>query len=456
MLIALALILFLSAFFGATYVSIRASLLTRSDEEVRQQLQHVISELHQGITTSNLVLALSEYNRTGESQLHYSVLEIRADSIVTIYPRLVNNDSLTPPPIIMRKLTIDPSQQLEYFFHGVPQRVLAVRSGNFIAVASFNNIFLDEASEFMIEIFAYSLLIGLVLAAAIGYVVSGFTLTPITILVTAARTILHNPTRSPARLPVSTSIDEVAELARSINELLDQREASLEQMRNFTADAAHELRTPLTVLKGEIEVELRLLPEGSPNEDLFRSNLEEVERLISIVQDLLYLATMEAEPNGDTKHAWECSALDAVKLARNRLATLANSKAIQVRADFEDVIIRAEEERITRLIYNVLLNAIQHTRVGSEIVIDVSDSENGIVLSIRDHGEGIAPGDVSHIFDRFYRADKSRSREHGGAGLGLAIAKSIADRYGFVLNIESELGKGTTVNLFVPYHLVLR
>ena len=120
-----------------------------------------------------------------------------------------------------------------------------------------------------------------------GIFLSKYLIGPIGDLATSARNILHLHEESPDRLPVSKNIEEVAHLAQSINELLDARELAMERQRNFAADAAHELRTPLTVLKGEIEVELRMIDHDSPQAELLHSNLEEIERLISTVQDLL-------------------------------------------------------------------------------------------------------------------------------------------------------------------------
>jgi signal transduction histidine kinase len=283
----------------------------------------------------------------------------------------------------------------------------------------------------------------------VGYTVANLSLAPITELISGAEAIRERGANRNARLPITARVHEVALLARTINEVLDERNASIEQLRNFTADAAHELRTPLTVLKGEIEVELRISAATGERNALLESNLEEVDRLIAIVQDLLLLATIDSQTERSPEASDETFDLDSnVGSVLTRLSGLAAERGVTLEANLDSGLQhKGDAQKFARLVYNAVLNAIQYTPAGGSVQVKAETAQNRAMLSIRDTGVGIAPDDLPHVFERFYRGDPSRSRKSGGAGLGLAIAKSIAEEAGYQLRIESELGRGTTVTV---------
>jgi signal transduction histidine kinase len=453
-LIALALMLTLSLFFVITFFSIRGSLISRSEEEARGQLTSVLSELRPSIDSATIGQIVSRHAVTGESRLVYLIFERSHDSIKSVYPPSKNFDSSAIPSRVIRQMISLPGRTIFFSVNGSDFHIYSLASGPYIAGVAMNMVFIEEAEDSMVHSFAYSLIFGLFIASACGFLVASFTLAPLASLVSAARSITHGATDGPNRLPEPANVAEIGELASAINSLLEARDASLEQMRSFTADAAHELRTPLTVLKGEIEVELRVLEEHNPQREILESNLEEVERLISIVQDLLYLATMESEA-AERDLESECDISICVQRAKERLAALATEKQVEIRANVSELIIYASEERLVRLIYNLVLNAIQHSRPSGLVECSLAEADSaGYLFKIADHGTGIPSEALGHIFNRFYRAGTSRSRKEGGAGLGLAIVQSIADRYGLKLSIESEVNVGTTVSLFIPANLV--
>ena len=232
--------------------------------------------------------------------------------------------------------------------------------------------------------------------------------------------------------------------------------------RDFVANVSHELRTPLSILRGYIET-LRDSPKTSRDE-LMRI-LEVMERhskrLGLLVEDLLTLAELEsADPNlqlGDVRlaemldnivHDWER------KLAEKRL------KAVVELAPDMPKTIRVDETRLQEILFNLLDNAVKYSRENGEIrlraerrdvVAGVGDpGKDAVVLSVSDNGVGIAKEDLPRIFERFYRADKARSRELGGTGLGLAIVKHIAQLHGGRVEAESELGQGTAIRVILP------
>ena len=189
-----------------------------------------------------------------------------------------------------------------------------------------------------------------------------------------------------------------------------------------------------------------------PMRDAVHAKQAEVNRLIAIVQDLLLLATIDVTTEGNYSAASAPFSLDTfVATVVTRLSSLATDRSVSLIVNLHSELpVMGDSRKVARLIYNVLLNAIQYTPSGGAIHIETEVSQRFVVLSITDSGVGIAPEDLPHVFERFYRGDPSRSRKSGGAGLGLAIAKSIADEAGYELRIESEISRGTTVTLQIP------
>ncbi len=448
--IALAFFVFLTLFFATSYVSIHRSLLYRSDSEVRRELERFAAEIKPGLSRDTLAHILSENRSIGESPLRDVFLASHQGNVLVSIGNGIGN----LPSNVMMELKLNHGQPLSYSTSEGDMRLISIRHADFIIGASYNMIVLEEAEDSIIHVFAYYLAGGLFVGILGGIILSKYLIGPIGSLAATAKSILHKPEQSLARLPVSKSIEEVAALARSINELLDARERAMERQRNFAADAAHELRTPLTVLKGEIEVELRLTQAGSPHVEVLRSNLEEIDRLISTVQDLLELAEIESETSQDSRES-QCSIQSAILYAANRLRSLASERGIAFDLPTEDVTIAAEEKRITRLIYNLLLNAVQHSSKGGRIFVRVHSSTGGGILEIEDQGTGIPPDRLAHLFERFYRTEGQAADSRGGAGLGLAIVKSIADHYGFTLSVRSSEHSGTTVFVSLPQSAII-
>jgi two-component system phosphate regulon sensor histidine kinase PhoR len=224
--------------------------------------------------------------------------------------------------------------------------------------------------------------------------------------------------------------------------------------RDFVANVSHELRTPLSILRGYIETLLDN-PQTSDKElsRILRVMERHSKRLGLLVDDLLTLAQMESRSAGlqfsDVQLAelfqsvipdWE------KKLAEKQLKVV-----LDLSPDARTI--RADETRLHEVLYNLLDNALKYSRENGEIRLRAAQHGPEIVLSVTDNGIGITKGDLPRIFERFYRADKARSRELGGTGLGLAIVKHIAQLHGGRVEAESELGKGTTIRVILPARL---
>ncbi len=219
------------------------------------------------------------------------------------------------------------------------------------------------------------------------------------------------------------------------------REA-MDAQNRFTADASHELRTPLTAMRTEIEVGLRdkkfNLAEAKK---LLQSNLEETEKLESLSNALLKLARFE-----DDSHASfsKVSIEDVLVEAYEKIESLANKKSILFENNLQNVFIRGDRQSLVELFVILLDNAIKYSPEKSKVLVRVRKEKNDVAVSIRDYGIGVKASDLPYIFNRFYRADTSRSKEKiDGYGLGLSIAKRIAGFHGGDISVTSKPGKGS-------------
>ena len=244
--------------------------------------------------------------------------------------------------------------------------------------------------------------------------------------------------------------DELDHLAETLNEMLDRVELQVRHIQQFTADAAHELRTPLAALRGSAEVALSRPRSADELRKIIEDSLEYYAQLARLTDDLLLLARAEA---GRLHLDREKLRLDqAVGDMVDLFAAAAHERGIQLRLDgAEPVWVEADPSRIRQLIGNVLDNAIKYIGQGHLIEVAVKGENGRGVISVRDDGIGISDEDLPHVFDRFYRADKVRSRQSaGGAGLGLAICQSIAKVHAGTIELERAPGTGTKVTISLP------
>ena len=222
----------------------------------------------------------------------------------------------------------------------------------------------------------------------------------------------------------------------------------LDEQHRFITDASHELKTPLTALRSEIEVYLmgkkRTLKEA---EIILASNLEEVIRLQNLSQSLVRLAK-HRETNGEGIHATNLSLLAIVESALKKVVPLARKKQITINNDIIDVQILGEKQSLIEVFVVLLDNAIKYSPEQTTVTISSRKTDHSVRIRIMDQGLGIDPTDIPHIFERFYRADKSRTKsETTGYGLGLAIVKQIIEDHKGTVSVTSNTGKGTTFTL---------
>lgn len=221
----------------------------------------------------------------------------------------------------------------------------------------------------------------------------------------------------------------------------------LDDQKQFISDASHELRTPLTALRSEIEVELRnsslTLSEAKK---LLQSNLEEVINLQLLADNLLQLTQPKVQKGVGVFENVHIQ--DVIAQALKKVSPLAKKKKISIAVSKGDGIVKGDVISLTQLFVIVLDNAIKYSPSQTAIAVSVAKQEGMYVMRVKDQGVGIAKKDLPHIFDRFYRADKARTK--GGYGLGLSIAKKIVDDHSGDISIESTLKKGTTISIRLP------
>ncbi len=240
--------------------------------------------------------------------------------------------------------------------------------------------------------------------------------------------------------------DEIGELVDTFNEMIARLDKSVQKIRRFSGDVSHELRTPLTIIRGEIEVLLR--KERSPEEyrKTLQSALEETHQLEAIIDDLLFLSRLEAIAGRSFE---KTVGLDEVLLrvveSREPSAKTKGLGLEIIRLD--DTAVRGDEGLLFRMAANLLDNAIRYTPGGGKVEVVLEQREGTCVLSVSDTGIGIPEESMSSIFDRFYVADGSRSREKGGSGLGLSIVKHVAEIHGARIEVDSAVGKGTVFRI---------
>jgi len=248
------------------------------------------------------------------------------------------------------------------------------------------------------------------------------------------------------RIHEKSSTKEIILLTGTINNLAETLDRQDNLRKRMTADVAHELRTPLTTLQSHLEA----LIDGiwKPDTDRFKSCHEEVMRITRMVGDLEKLASMENETVILNKSRFNFT--DLVKSLKQNFDSDFKNKQIEFDVNGKDEIITADKDKISQVIINLLSNALKYTEQGGKTNVIVTGTAESVVLSVKDTGIGISSEDIPYIFERFYRADKSRNRLTGGSGLGLAITKAIVDAHKGTINVHSEMNRGTEFIVTLP------
>lgn len=291
-----------------------------------------------------------------------------------------------------------------------------------------------------------ALLVGL--AAAIASLFMAIWLTPsmfrpLEDIASVARQITKADDLS-RRVPDTGRTDEIGDLAKALNQSLERLENLFRAQQRLLADVSHELRTPLTAIRGNVDL-MRRMGEADPESLIIIQ--DEVERMTRLVSDLLLLA--RADSGGLPLH-WRRIELDSLIFEVYRQVRVIPKDVDVVVTAVDPVLVWGDVDRVKQLILNLTDNAIKYTPVGGKVSLSLTKDHAFAYVSIRDTGIGIPKDDLPHIFDRFYRVDKARTRSMGGSGLGLSIAKWISVAHNGDILVESEIGEGTTFTIKLP------
>ena len=299
----------------------------------------------------------------------------------------------------------------------------------------------------ILAILAVGLPLAVGAAVAGGFVLVRRALRPVAEIARKAQEISeHNLSE---RLPIVRSGDEIERLSVSLNHMLGRLERAVTGSKQFVADASHELRTPLTVMRGELEGLAQAPGLGGETREAVGSVLEEVDRLAEIVEGLLALSRLDS---GEAPGEW--TRFDLAELAADtadQMSLLALDKAVTLTSTSDGgVTVEGDRARLKQVVVNLLDNAIKYTPAQGRVELAVQAEGNEALLEVKDSGIGIPPEALAHVFQRFYRVDGARSREQGGAGLGLSIVQSICSAHGAAVEVMSEPGAGTTFRVRLP------
>jgi heavy metal sensor kinase len=247
----------------------------------------------------------------------------------------------------------------------------------------------------------------------------------------------------PAAVPT-----ELGELAHTLNDAFDRLERAFVRQARFTADASHELRTPLSVIRAQAELALRKEREPEQYRAALRACLGAAKRMGAIVEGLLALARADA---GEEEVRVSELAFDQVVDEAARQAHAANSdRQVALHCDLSPVRIRGDSTLLAQVVSNLVENAVRHNRPGGHVDVSLQRHNGSAVLHVDDDGPGIPLEALPHLFDRFYRVDEARSRERGGFGLGLAIARWIVEAHGGAIRAENRPESGTSFQVTLP------
>ena len=351
----------------------------------------------------------------------------------------------THPP---GRFRIEPNgPTLHYVVRAVPDA-----GGQFGAIlAGANTRSAELRVEQLLTTIIIAFLVGVVPAVFVGRWIAGRALEPVDRMITDVREITDGRSLH-RRLPVPLAQDELARLALTLNQMMTRLERSFAALRRFTAEASHELKTPLTVVRAGVE--RALTRADTPPETLaaLEETLQEVNRMTELLDSLLTLA--RADEGRAELHRESVDLRDIIAEAGETGELLAEHAGvgIAIKLPVEPVVVSVDRSRVRQLALNLIENAVKYTPAGGRVSVELGSNDGRAVFTVADTGIGIAPGDLPHVFDRFWRADSARTRtsERAGAGLGLAICKWIAEAHGGTIDVQSRPGRGTTFTVGLP------
>ena len=440
----------LAVFSLAVWFAMRAAVYHAIDDELRDRVQGVRAFMDRQISSLSIPEIRDEFREhsvLGPGGDLFQVCDAQGQWLYRSVPLESNNVSIERPANLAKPLFVTAQvagRPLRFYseriaVNGQPYtvQVAAPMHEAFEAIDAFGLILV-----LMVPL----LLVG---ATAGGYWISKHALDPVDDISRSAQRISIENLAD--RLHVPDTGDQLQRLTETLNQMFSRLEASVRRMKQFTADASHELRAPIALIRTTAEVAVqRRNRKADEYLEALGDILEESERTSQVVDSLMLLARADAG-----KEVLERGLVDASSISRAAVEQgekLARIRRLHFSASIPDepVWVQADAEALRRALFILIDNAAKYTPEGGTVRVDLSANDGFARFSVSDTGIGIAPADLPHIFDRFWRADKARSRSQGGAGLGLSIAKWIAETHAGSISVKSEAGKGSVFSLDVP------
>jgi heavy metal sensor kinase len=443
----------LAVFGTAVFLTMRHELLKRVDEALAGELDEVSDDIQAAKEGAKLLTQLErrfarhegyefQVSRVGgEPSFRSDRLKPRRFPLPAVASSLRHLD-FESAPLGTENISLQSLGHLRLMSRLVPGP-----DGPVIVQTATSLASIDQELTELLTVLLLAGPLALVCALGGGYILARQALAPVDRIVHTAKQI--TATRLDKRIDVANTNDELGRLASTLNGMIARLEQSFEETRRFTADAAHELRTPIAVLRTAAEVSLRQPREPEQYRAILEDQLEELERLSRLAERLLFLCRGDAGLVPIARQPVDLR--EVVEDVAEHMGVVAEARSVALLAEgVARCTVQADPEHIRRLLFNVVDNAIKCTPAKGTVRIEVFGGDADARIVVTDSGIGIAPEHLPHVFQRFYRVDPAREPDVGGAGLGLAIARSIAEGHGGSIAIESTVGVGTRVVLTVP------
>jgi heavy metal sensor kinase len=441
------LALVLSAFGISAYLAMRHSIRQTVDEELQIRAegvhQLIVRNIQKGAAEGDLQEGLREHTELRQGG---ALLQVSDEKGNWIYRSPVMSDYGVPRPATV------PRRATEFTGKDVPLRIwtqkVSVGGQSYLIQSAFEmDDFYEALNHFALLLFI-SIPTLLVCAAAGGYWMSTRALAPVDQITQTARSISAQNLSS--RLVVPKTGDELQRLSETLNGMLGRLEAAFKKITQFTADASHELRTPVAVMRTRAELSLRKARTAEEYREVIAEVLAELEITSGLIEQLMFLA--RADSGAETLHFSATNLAEVLREACHQGSALAEAKQIAFQEEIPggSMWIQGDAGSLRRLFLILIDNAVKYTPATGKVEVSLRQNDGYAVTEVTDNGIGITETDLPNVFERFYRADKARTRESGGVGLGLSIGRWITEVHAGTIKVQSSPGRGSIFQIRLP------